>query len=167
MFQAIRQHTAGRAARTVVAAGLTTCALAPAAAQAARPRHAPARQPEDHELRPQDPREEPQRRDRRPATRAPGATRTRASYVQNDGECGARTHGFWDRYYPTTDGPEGVDTLDLRYGALADLNSCRLGSFYPDAQPALVHAIENVVGDVTAQRSSRSACPSTTGRSSS
>lgn len=70
------------------------------------------------------------------------------SYARNDGECAARTHGFWDRYDPNFDGPEGFDTLDLSnlsYGVLADLNMCRLGFFSTQAA-GLVHTIERVIG---------------------
>jgi Ca2+-binding RTX toxin-like protein len=68
------------------------------------------------------------------------------SYVNNPGECAARTHGFWDRN--SAGGGEGVDTLDLSTapgGALADLNVCRLGFWGTDAV-SLVHGIENVIG---------------------
>ena len=69
-------------------------------------------------------------------------------YVRDDGECAARTRGFWDRLHPQNDEPGGVDTLDLSglpYGVLADLNICRLG-YFTTRSGGLVHAIERVTG---------------------
>jgi RTX calcium-binding nonapeptide repeat (4 copies) len=67
-------------------------------------------------------------------------------YVDNRGECAARTNGVWDRY--DEQGGDGNDTLDLgsvRSGVLADLNLCRLG-YFGTRDLALVHGIENVSG---------------------
>jgi Ca2+-binding RTX toxin-like protein len=69
-------------------------------------------------------------------------------YARNDGECAARTQGVWDPEFPGDTRSVGRDTLDLRNlktGALADLNLCRLGYFGSSAV-ALVHAMEYVYG---------------------
>jgi Ca2+-binding RTX toxin-like protein len=72
----------------------------------------------------------------------------RRVYRPHDAECAVRTHGFWDRYYDRTPGPEGYDTLDLsnlRHGARADLNICRL-TYFAGREVATVWGIERVVG---------------------
>jgi hypothetical protein len=70
------------------------------------------------------------------------------TYARNDGECAARTEAPWDLEFSGNIYSVDQDTLDLRNlksGALADLNLCRLGYFGSSAV-GLVHAMEVVQG---------------------